>query len=159
VLKRLALGVTAIVAIAVIASSTAVVSSAEARQSDKFYVDWFQQGRCANPGPLDGSTGNTFGIVSFKPEGEILLVEDWCTDGWSIVAELYWGGNQRRPKRTCWAVRSGSHTCDLNIPEGTRVWVYIAQARRKTCSKPSNPSLGCTKNRWSPAYGGRSVTA
>jgi len=113
-------------------------------------------GTCAVPGPFNQKHRNDLlGTVEFVSRDGVGLVEvyDMCTDGWSIEAELFWGGERRRPRQTCWAVRSGQHACHFRIRKGTRAWVYIAQAKRSTCANPkSNPSLGCTKNHWKLAF-------
>jgi hypothetical protein len=114
----------------------------------------FLKGACAVPGRFN-HTGQVLGSVNFVSRDGVAFVEvyDLCTDGWSIEAELFWGGEKRRPRRTCWAIRSGQHACDFRIPVNTRVWVYIAQAKRSTCDDPkSNPSLGCDKKHWKLAF-------
>lgn len=113
-------------------------------------------GTCAVPGRFNQNhRADLLGTVEFVSRDGVGLVDvyDMCTDGWSIEAELFWGGERRRPRQTCWAVRSGQHACHFRIPEGTRVWVYIAQAKRSTCDDPkSNPSVGCDKNHWKLAF-------
>lgn len=96
------------------------------------------------------------GSVEFVSHNGKAAVEvaDMCTDSWSIEAELFWGGEQRRPRKTCWAYRSEWSACKpFELAKGTRVWVYIAQARRSTCDDPKfDRSLGCDKNHWKLAF-------
>jgi hypothetical protein len=147
--KRLtaAVGIAAVVVVAVM-----MVGPASASAKTKFD---YLKGSCAVPGRFNQNHSHVFGSVGFSARNGDGYVEvyDLCTDGWSIEAELFWGGEQRRPRKTCWAVRSGANTCHVEIREGTRVWVYIAQAKRSTCDDPkSDPSVGCDKNHWKLAF-------
>ena len=139
----------AVATVAVVAVMVVGPASASARTAEL-------NGTCGVPGPFNQNhRTDLLGTVEFVSRDGVGLVEvyDMCTDGWSIEAELFWGGERRRPRQTCWAVRSGQHACHFKIRKGTKTWVYIAQAKRGTCDDPrSNPSLGCTKNHWKLAF-------
>jgi hypothetical protein len=143
---KAAVPVAAVVVVAVMMVSPASASA----KTDEL------NGTCAVPGPFNQKhRTDLLGTVEFVSRGGVGVVGvyDMCTDGWSIEAELFWGGERRRPRQTCWAVRSGAHACHFKIRKGTKAWVYIAQAKRGTCDDPkSNPSVGCTKNHWKLAF-------
>jgi hypothetical protein len=136
VIRKALLGAVVLLVHAVLAAGPAQAGPASALE-----------GFCPSTGQQD-----VLGAFGFAPYDELVHVEDDCADGWSIVVELWWDS---RLRRTCWATKGAGtdNWCDFEIPEGKKIWFYIAQARRSTC-KQHRPDRNCAKRRWGGAFVG-----
>jgi hypothetical protein len=79
--------------------------------------------RSANAGICGVYGGTVRGCAGFRAYDEHLVVCDKRADGRSVYAQLYWAGKVRATVKDANGAKSPCYYLDLNIAEGTPVYV------------------------------------